>query len=87
MELWSDGKSVTGSLQDYIKEEKDGPSHIIDAGHMAKNAEAALERGIHFDGKYSYDATDLAVMMSTVDESLHQKLLRGVSHKAVMQFD
>ena len=57
------GKLVSGTLEQLISGEKQGPFHIHDIGHMVKNAEASLERGTHFDGKYSYDSNDLVVVM------------------------
>ena len=40
--------------------------HIHDIWHQVKNTQAALERGTHFDGKTSYDATDLSLIIHGV---------------------
>lgn len=81
------GKVVSGSLKDMMSGERDGPFHIHDIGHMVKNAECSLERGTHFDGQYSYDANDLVVLLSSVNEEQYRKLDAVVSHKSVLQFD
>ena len=32
--------------------------HIHDVGHHLKNAQASLERGIHFDGHFTHESKD-----------------------------
>ena len=49
------------------EDESFGPPsiHINDIGHNIKNAEASLERGMHWNGSVSYDANDLAIMLAS----------------------
>ena len=63
--------------------------HIHDIGHQVKNLQAALERGTHFelfDGKNSYDATDLSLIMSTCSNEVSEMMNRDVSHGTLAQF-
>ena len=61
--------------------------HIHDIGHQVKNSQAALERGTHFDGKNSYNATDFSLIMSTCSNEVSEMMNRGVSHGTLAQFD
>ena len=61
--------------------------HIHDIGHNLKNSQASLDRGTHFDGKSCYDSTDLAIPMTTAPDELVQLICKGLSHKAISQFD
>ena len=81
------GKEVSGTLSGIMAGEKVGPYHIHDIGHMVKNAECSLEIGTHFDGKYSYNASDMAVLLTYVEDSQYEKLNSVVSHKSVLQYE
>ena len=70
------GKLVSGSLEQLISSEKQGPFHIHDIGHMVKSAEVSLQGGTHFDGRHSYGSNDLVVVISSVPD-----------HKSVQQYD
>ena len=50
---------------------------IRDVGHKLKNGQAALQRGTHFEGKHSYDSTDLSVVLTTVDDVVIQPMSIG----------
>ena len=62
--------------------------HINHIGHNIKDTEASLERGTHWNGSVSYDANDLAIMLAIPpSDDVYCKLCRGVSHRAICQFD
>ena len=61
--------------------------HIHDIGHQIKNAQASLERGTHFDGRFAYDSTDLSLLFTTAEDEVAELMLKGVSHKALAQLD
>ena len=61
--------------------------HIHDIGHQIKNAQASLERGTHFDGRFAYDFTDLSLLLTTAEDEVAELMLKGVSHKALAQLD
>ena len=72
------------------EDESFGPPsiHIHDIGHNIKHAEASLKRGTLWNGSVSYDANDLAIMLANPRSSdVHNKFCRGVSHRAICQFD
>jgi hypothetical protein len=77
------GKSVPGIFEELLL----SPTHVHDISHSIKNAEASLERGTHFNGHSSNDAEDLAVLITSIEDDLYLKLIEGLSHKAVLQFD
>ena len=84
------GNEVSQKLTEYLAEESTFPFpvvHIHDIGHQVKNSQAALARGTHFDGKTSYDATDLSLIMSTCSNKIAERMNKGVSHGALAQFD
>ena len=63
------------------------PYHVHDIRHNTKYAEASLERGSHFDGEHTYDSTDLAVLLSTLESQRYDNFIAAVSHKNILQFD
>ena len=84
------GKQIRQALIEYMNNESTFPFpivHIHDIVHQVKNSQAALERGTHFDGKNSYDATDYSLMMSTCSDEVSEMMNRGVSHGTLAQFD
>ena len=47
-----------------------------------------MERGTHCNGSVSYDANDLAIMLANpTSDDIYSKLCRGVSNRAICQFD
>ena len=84
------GRSVSSSLQDCLDGhgKSDFPyRHIHDVGHHLKNAQASLERGMHFEGSYTYDSKDLWIVASTVSEGQQRFLSEGLSSRALSQLD
>ncbi|XP_066934637.1 uncharacterized protein [Clytia hemisphaerica] len=81
------GKAVSFTFEEFLAGNKLGTLHLHDIGHNIKNAEASLERGTQFDGHYSYDSVDLAVVLSSVDQEDYHFLNAGLSHRAVLQYD
>ena len=84
------GKEISTSVESF--RDGDGPLqfpfyHIHDIGHQVKNAQASLERGTHFDGRHSYDSTDLSLLLSSAKDDVVERMLKGVSHKAISQLD
>ena len=84
------GKSVSYSLQEFLN----GQSplsfpyfHFHDIGYHLKNAQASLERGTLFDGKYSFDATDILLSLITSKDDVFEKISSGLAHAALGQFD
>ena len=66
------GKAVRTSHSARLEEVSSvRPFHIHDVAHNQKNAEASLTRGTHFDGNCIYDATDLVILLSSVDNELY----------------
>ena len=66
------GRSVSTSLQNFLDGFGKYPHpfrHIHDIGHHLKNAQASLERGTNFDGKYTYDSRGLWVLSSTGNDA------------------
>ena len=84
------GKEVSQRVTEYLAEESTFPFpvvHIHDIGHQVKNSQAALERGTHFDGKTSYGATGLSLIMSTCSNEIAERMNKGFFHGALAQFD
>ena len=80
------GKEVLQKLTEYLAEESTFPFpvvHIHDIGYQVKNAQAAVERGTHLNGKTSYDATDLSLIMTTCSNEIAKQMSKGVSHGAL----
>ena len=46
-----------------------------------------MERGTHFDGKYTYDSRDLWVLSSTGSDALCNAVFEGLTHRASTQKD
>ena len=46
-----------------------------------------MERGTHFDGRHSCDSTDLSLLLSSAKDDVVERMLKGVSHKAISQLD
>ena len=81
------GKLVSKSFSDFLNERSSGTYHFHDIGHNIKNAEASLERGSHYNGKHTYDSSDVAIILSSAEGEDYQILNAGLSHRAVLQFD
>ena len=46
-----------------------------------------MERGTHFDGCHLYVSTDLSLLLSSAKDEVLERMLKGVSHKAISQLD
>ena len=69
IEAFNDGK---GSLNFLLY-------HVYDIGHQIKNAQASLERGTHFDGRYAYDSTDLSLILTPADDEVVELMLKALA--------
>ena len=84
------GQEISISLEDFLNGfgEFDFPFfHFHDIGHQIKNAQASLERGTHFDGTNSYDATDLVLTLSATNDETSTLMNKGLLHAALGQLD
>ena len=63
------------------------PYHVSDIGYNIKNTESSLKRGSNFDGRHTYDSTDLAVLLSTLESQMYENFIGTVNHKSILQFD
>ena len=61
--------------------------HFHDIGHNLKNAQASLERGTLFDGKYSFDVIDILLSLITSKDDVFEKISSGLAHAALGQLD
>ena len=63
------------------------PYHVSDIGYNIKNTESSLKRGSNFEGRHTYDSTDLAVLLSTLESQMYENFIGTVNHKSILQFD
>ena len=61
--------------------------HFHNIGHHVKNSEGSLERGTLFDGKYSFDATDILLSLITSKNDVVEKISSGSAHAALGQLN
>jgi len=52
-------------------------------GHQVKNPQSSLEGGTHFDGRHSYDSTDLSLLLTSATDEVVERMLKGVSDQCL----
>ena len=84
------GQEISISLEDFLNgfgEFDFSFFHFHDIKHQIENAQSSLERGTHFDGTNSYDATDLVLTLSATNDETSTLMNKGLSHAALGQLD
>ena len=63
------------------------PFHFLLSTSMILGSRLRIHKQPNFDGKTSYDTTDLSLIMSKCSNEIAERMNKGVSHGALAPFD